>query len=125
LSIVALVALPVRELGQDRGGREHDVYAALRAGASGFLLKDASAHQLISGVRSVASGEALLAPSITKRLIEEFTATLPATEPPGLSDLTAREREVLRLVARWLSNQEIAPSCTSVRTRSRRASPGS
>jgi DNA-binding NarL/FixJ family response regulator len=84
------------------------VYAALRAGASGFLLKDAPAHQLIGGVRSVASGEALLAPSIIKRLIEEFTTTAPPSEAPGLSDLTERELEVFRLVARGLSNQEIA-----------------
>jgi DNA-binding NarL/FixJ family response regulator len=83
------------------------IYDALRAGASGFLLKDLPAAQLVAGVRTVADGEALLAPTITRRLIEEFTA--PPTEPPhGLDELTPRELEVLRHVARGLSNAEIA-----------------
>jgi DNA-binding NarL/FixJ family response regulator len=85
------------------------VYEALRAGASGFLLKDVPAHQLAAGVRMVAAGEALLAPSITRRLIEEFAATpKSAPPPPGLDELTPRELEVFRLVARGLSNAEIA-----------------
>jgi DNA-binding NarL/FixJ family response regulator len=85
------------------------VYQALRAGASGFLLKDVPAHQLAAGVRMVAAGEALLAPSITRRLIEEFAATPEAAPPPpGLDELTPRELEVFRLVARGLSNAEIA-----------------
>jgi DNA-binding NarL/FixJ family response regulator len=85
------------------------VYQALRAGASGFLLKDVPAHQLAAGVRMVAAGEALLAPSITRRLIEEFAATPEATPPPpGLDELTPRELEVFKLVARGLSNAEIA-----------------
>jgi DNA-binding NarL/FixJ family response regulator len=85
------------------------VYEALRAGASGFLLKDVPAHQLAAGVRMVAAGEALLAPSITRRLIEEFAATPKAAPPPpGLDELTPRELEVFRLVARGLSNAEIA-----------------
>ncbi|MEO3790328.1 response regulator transcription factor [Nonomuraea sp. B10E15] len=87
------------------------VYEALRAGASGFLLKDASAAQLAEAVRVVAGGEALIAPSITKRLIREF-ARLGGPRPvPGgrrLDELTERETEVLALVAQALSNQEIA-----------------
>ncbi|MFJ3881372.1 response regulator [Streptomyces sp. NPDC090077] len=87
------------------------VYQALRAGASGFLLKDASARQLAEGVRVVAAGEALLAPSVTKRLIAEFSK-LPevqrVTDPSGVSELTERETEVLVLIAQGLSNGEIA-----------------
>ena len=85
------------------------VYDALRAGASGFLLKDVPAQQLAGGVRMVAAGDALLAPSITRRLIEEFsTAPAAAAPPPGLDELTPRELEVFRLVARGMSNAEIA-----------------
>jgi DNA-binding NarL/FixJ family response regulator len=86
------------------------VYEALRAGASGFLLKDVPPEQLVTGIRVVAEGEALLAPSITRRLIQEFAVTVPApAEPPkGLDELTARELEVFKLVARGLSNAEIA-----------------
>jgi len=83
------------------------VYDALRAGASGFLLKDAPAAQLISAVRMIAAGDALLAPTITRRLIEEFSDPGPAP-PPGLDELTNRELEVLRLVARGFSNAEVA-----------------
>jgi DNA-binding NarL/FixJ family response regulator len=88
------------------------VYEALRAGASGFLLKDAPAEQLVAGIRVVADGEALLAPSITKRLIEDFArAAAPAeSSPAGLGDLTARELEVFKLMARGMSNAEIAQS---------------
>src|SRR4051794_22827205 len=86
------------------------VYEALRAGASGFLLKDVPPEQLAAGIRVVAGGEALLAPSITKRLIQEFAAARPVAPvpPPGLDELTARELEVFKLVARGLSNAEIA-----------------
>ncbi len=86
------------------------VYEALRAGASGFLLKDVPAEQLVAGIRVVAEGEALLAPSITKRLIEEFATNAPvSSEPPKeLSDLTARELEVFKLIARGMSNAEVA-----------------
>ncbi len=87
------------------------VYQALRAGASGFLLKDASARQLADGVRVVASGEALLAPTVTKRLILEFSKLSAAPRPAGstsVAELTERETEVLVLIAQGLSNAEIA-----------------
>ncbi|MFD5880005.1 response regulator [Streptomyces yangpuensis] len=87
------------------------VYQALRAGASGFLLKDASARQLADGVRVVAAGEALLAPSVTKRLIAEFSKISEArklADPEGVGELTERETEVLILIAQGLSNAEIA-----------------
>jgi DNA-binding NarL/FixJ family response regulator/class 3 adenylate cyclase len=87
------------------------VYEALRAGASGFLLKDVPPEQLVAGIRAVASGEALLAPSITRRVIEEFVRRPPETgrtPPPELAELTERELEVLKQLARGLSNAEIA-----------------
>jgi DNA-binding NarL/FixJ family response regulator len=86
------------------------VYEALRAGASGFLLKDVPADQLVGGIKVVAEGEALLAPSITRRLIEEFAQNAPIdrTPPKELGELTPRELEVFKLVARGMSNAEIA-----------------
>ncbi|MCX4731189.1 response regulator [Streptomyces sp. NPDC051658] len=87
------------------------VYQALRAGASGFLLKDASARQLADGVRVVAAGEALLAPTVTKRLINEFSKLAESPRSPALArigDLTERETEVLVLIAQGRSNAEIA-----------------
>lgn len=84
-------------------------FAALRAGASGFLLKDTDPAELLQAVRVVASGEALLAPSVTRRLIEEFARhPRPTERPAALAELTPRELEVLGIIARGLSNHEIA-----------------
>lgn len=85
------------------------VFAALRAGASGFMLKDVRPAELVDAIRVVARGDALLAPSVTRRLLARFAGTLPDGAPPAhLDDLTAREAEVLRFVALALSNAEIA-----------------
>ena len=86
------------------------VYDALRAGASGFLLKDVPAEQLVDGIRVVAEGDALLAPSVTRRLIHEFSRGHVAQQsaPPELEDLTPRELEVFKLISRGMSNAEIA-----------------
>ena len=84
------------------------IYEALRAGASGFVLKDDPPEQLLAAIRVVAGGDALLSPAITKRVIEQFTR-IPRPEPPKeLDELTAREQEILRLIANGLSNGEIA-----------------
>jgi DNA-binding NarL/FixJ family response regulator len=87
------------------------VYEALRAGASGFLLKNAPPEQLVEAVRAVAAGDGLLSPEVTRRVIEEFARRSPPPAAPGkdaLGELTERELEVLRLMARGLSNAEIA-----------------
>ncbi len=92
-------------------GLDGYVYDALRAGASGFMLKDAPPEEIVAAVRIVASGEALLAPAVTRAVIEEFARRAPASvapaPPPAVAELTPREREVLDLLARGLSNSEI------------------
>ena len=101
---------PVRVLMLTTFDLDEYVYEALRAGASGFLLKDVPAEQLIAGIRVVAEGEALLAPSVTRRLIHEFARAAPSAQerPAALEELTPREEEVLKLIARGMSNAEIA-----------------
>ncbi len=85
------------------------VYSALRAGASGFLLKDAPRRELLHAIEVIAAGDALISPTITRRLIDEFAARRdPQVQPPALAALTDRERDILLLVARGLSNAEIA-----------------
>jgi DNA-binding NarL/FixJ family response regulator len=102
------------------------IFDALRAGAAGFLVKDTDAVELIRAVRVVAAGESLLSPTVTRRLIAEFTARTRSPRPrPGLDDLTAREREVVTLIASGLSNDEIAGrlyvSASTVKTHAGRA----
>jgi DNA-binding NarL/FixJ family response regulator len=89
-------------------GLDSYVYAALRAGASGFMLKDAPPEEIVAAVRIVASGDALLAPAVTRAVVEEFVRQAPPPPPPrAVEELTPREREVLDLLVRGLSNPEI------------------
>lgn len=84
------------------------VFGALRAGASGFLLKDAPSEELVAAVRVVAAGDGLLAPTVTRRVIEAFAGRPALSPPPGIDELTPRELEVLGLVARGWTNAELA-----------------
>lgn len=103
------VARPVKVLVVTTFNLDEYVYEALRAGASGFLLKDAPAAQLLNGIRTVATGEALLAPEVTRRLVGRYAARIrPAESAAADTGLTPRELEVLRLIANGLSNGEIA-----------------
>jgi DNA-binding NarL/FixJ family response regulator len=116
--IVADAAVPTRVLIVTTFDTDEHVYAALRAGASGFLLKDAPPEELASAVRLIANGEALLAPSVTRRVIEEFARVGrdPAARA-ALADLTDRELDVLRLVGQGRDNTEVARELSlSVRT---------
>ncbi len=100
---------PVKVLVVTTFNLDEHVYAALRAGASGFLLKDAPIEQLLGGIRTVSSGSALLAPEVTRQLVGRYASRIsPPDETPQESALTPRELEVLRLVAGGLSNSEIA-----------------
>src|SRR5512132_2320473 len=83
------------------------IYEALRAGASGFVLKDDPPEQLLAAIRTIAQGDALLSPAVTRRVIKQFTKLPARTAPAGYDDLTSRERDVLRLIAQGLSNAEI------------------
>jgi DNA-binding NarL/FixJ family response regulator len=118
-----------RILAQDNGARililttfdlDEYVYEALAAGASGFVLKDDPPEQLLAAIRTVAAGEALLSPTVTKRVIKQFTRIPRPTPPKEFYELTAREQEVFRLIANGLSNTEIADelyiSDTTVKT---------
>jgi len=110
---IAADGLPTRVLVVTTFDTDEFVYAAMRAGASGFLLKDAPPDELATAVRVLAAGDALLAPSVTRRVIEEFArVSREPSMPAALEELTSRELEVVRLIARGLSNGEIADELT-------------
>jgi len=109
-------------------GLDTYVYDCLRAGASGFMLKDAPPEEIAAAVRIVASGEALLAPAVTRSVIEEFArqqTTAPPAQPAAVSELTPREREVFDLLAAGCRTPRSASSSSSARRRRRRTSPTS
>jgi DNA-binding NarL/FixJ family response regulator len=119
--IMAATSQPPRVLMLTTFDLDEYVFEALHAGASGFLLKDVPPEQLVAGIRTVAEGDSLLSPSITRRLIESFVREQQrAQRPPQIDELTARELEIFGLVARGLSNAEIAGhlvvSSTTVKT---------
>ena len=104
--------------------RDEYVFEALQSGASGFLLKNAPPEELVRAVRVVAGGDALLAPSVTRRIIEQFASRpLKPELGPRLQSLTQREREVLVMLARGPATPSWRPSCSSLRARSRRTCP--
>jgi DNA-binding NarL/FixJ family response regulator len=105
---IGLAGLKTRVLVLTTFDMDEHVYDALRAGASGFLLKDAGRERLTEGVRTVAAGEALFAPSVLRRLVDHYVARPPLGRAVGLDELSERELEVLRLIGRGLSNSEIA-----------------
>jgi DNA-binding NarL/FixJ family response regulator len=105
--LITSAGLPARILMLTTFGHDEYVYDALRAGASGFLLKDVPPETLIDAVRIVARGDALLDPAVTRSVVEAFARLPETSEPPSMAELTAREREVLALLARGLSNAEI------------------
>jgi len=104
---IGLAGLKTRVLVLTTFDMDEHVYDALRAGASGFLLKDAGRERLTEGVRIVAAGESLFAPSVLRRLVDHYVARPPAGRTTGLEELSERELEVLRLIGRGLSNTEI------------------
>ena len=104
---IGLAGLRTRVLVLTTFDMDEHVYDALRAGASGFLLKDAGRERLVEGVRTVAAGESLFAPSVLRRLVDHYVARPPLDRATGLEELSERELEVLKLVGRGLSNTEI------------------